>query len=63
MSEANKRLDVLNTAFLHELPVEVWQDGQRIGSGRIVRHTKDDVVLDDGMHYLKRNCEFRIIDN
>lgn len=54
------QVEEINHAFLHQLRIEVWQDGEKIGAGDISRHTKEDVVLDDGMHYLKRNCEFRI---
>lgn len=54
--------DLINHAFLHSLPVEVWQDGERIGAGRIVRHTREAVQLDDGMYYLKHNCEFHIVE-
>jgi hypothetical protein len=50
----------LNHAFLHRLPVEVLQDGELIGTGIIVQHTRDAIKLDDGMHYMKQNCEFRI---
>lgn len=50
----------INLAFLQQQPIEVWQGGKRLGAGMIVKHTKEDIVLDDGMHYLKSNCEFRL---
>ncbi|MFC6545203.1 hypothetical protein [Cohnella cellulosilytica] len=51
---------LINHAFLHGLTVEVWQDGELIGSGRIVEHTRDFIRLDDGNYYVKANCEIKI---
>lgn len=50
---------LINHAFLNSIPIEVWHKGERIGSGLIELHTRDDVVI-RGLHYLKRNCEFKI---
>lgn len=55
-----KILNLINHSFLHRLPIEVYQDGELIGTGIIIQHTKDYIKLDDGMYYMKRNCEFRI---
>ncbi|WP_391574790.1 hypothetical protein [Cohnella sp.] len=51
---------LINHAFLHGLAVEVWHDGERIGSGRIVEHTKGFIRLDDGDYYFKAGCEVRV---
>lgn len=54
---------VLNHAFLHSLPVEVWLEDELIGTGRVVLHTLRTVRLDDGMHYYKHMYDFRIKQN
>ena len=51
---------LINYAFLHGLPVEVWQAGELVGSGRIVEHTRDFIRLDGGDYYVKANCEIKI---
>jgi len=51
---------VINHAFLHGLIVEVWQNGELIGGGKIVEHTKDFIRLDDGDYYFKTRCEVQI---
>jgi hypothetical protein len=50
---------IINHAFLHNLPIEVWMDGELICTGLIQRHTLRDIVI-DGMHYFKHAFEFRI---
>jgi len=51
--------DHFNTAFLQQLPVEVWQDGEKINAGIIERHIKDAVKI-NGMYYVKSQNEFRV---
>ncbi|RED86338.1 hypothetical protein [Cohnella phaseoli] len=51
---------MINNAFLNGLTVEVWRAGELIGSGRIVEHTKDFIMLDDGDFYSKDWCELVI---
>lgn len=51
---------VINHAFLHALPVEVWIGADMVGTGRVVLHTLRTVRLDDGMHYYKHMFDFKL---
>lgn len=63
---------IIREAILQRLEVEIWREyeprygrGSRIerglmGSGRIVRHTQYEIVLDDGEHYPKAGAEILI---
>jgi hypothetical protein len=49
----------LNYAFLHRLPISIWQDGEPQAYGLIELHIKDAVRV-NGMYYVKSQHEFRI---
>jgi hypothetical protein len=51
---------LINHAFLFGLTVEVWRDGELMGSGIIVEHTRGFIRLDDGDYYFKAGCEVKI---
>lgn len=51
--------DDFKTAFLRQLPVEVWQDGELIDSGPIEKHIKNAVRI-NGMYYVKKHYLYLI---
>lgn len=51
--------DLINNAFLHRLPIGIWQDGEPVDYGLIELHIKDAVKV-NGMYYVKSQYEFRI---
>lgn len=55
-----KNSSIINRAFLHSQPVEVWLEDELIGTGHVVLHTLRTVRLDDGMYYYKHMYDFRI---
>jgi hypothetical protein len=49
-----------DNAILFQLHVEVWQNGELIDMGGIIRsHTDDAVKFEDG-YFLKDVCDFRV---
>lgn len=64
--------NLINEAILHGLEVEVWRIykplfgrdvrlyEEKMGTGRIVRQTEYDIILEDGLYYPKDESEIRI---
>lgn len=62
---------LINDAFLNGWTVEVWRTyipsfgdnlfaDEIMGSGKIMKHTAFDIMLDDGQYYPKAGAELRI---
>ena len=57
--EYMNKANLINHAFLHALPLQVYLYGELIGEGRVEVHTQKTVRI-GGMYYFKRNCAFQI---
>jgi len=55
-------VQLINHAFMYGKTVEIYDEEELIGRGKILLHTKDTIKLDDGMYYYKDKFTLRIID-
>ncbi|GEM_PF-2342656 len=44
---------LINHAFMYGLTVEIYDEDELVGRGKVVLHTKDTIKLSDGMYYYK----------
>ncbi|WP_437348679.1 hypothetical protein [Paenibacillus humicus] len=49
----------MNYAFLHRIPIGIWQDGEPVDYGLIELHIKDAVKV-NGKYYVKSQYEFKL---
>jgi hypothetical protein len=57
-----KKSTIINEAFLHSLPIEVWHEDELVGCGHVVQHTLRTVRLENGTYYYKHMFDFRITE-